>query len=94
MAGVGHISVFGLGSYAKTFKDTAPALNKFITDSVRVSNQWLVGLSALVSSINYAKQKRLVIPLGYHWAWVPLRPFWWPTPPWASQIFQYQAISV
>ncbi|MGB7919158.1 MAG: TSUP family transporter [Desulfobacterales bacterium] len=64
MAGVGHISVFGLGAYAKTFKDTAPELNKFITDSIRVSNQWLVGLSALVSSINYAKQKRLVIPLG------------------------------
>jgi uncharacterized membrane protein YfcA len=64
MAGVGHISVFGLGAYAKTFKDTAPALNKFVTDSIRVSNQWLVGLSALVSSINYAKQKRLVIPLG------------------------------
>jgi uncharacterized membrane protein YfcA len=64
MAGVGHISIFGLGAYAKTFKDTAPALNKFITDSIRVSNQWLVGLSALVSSINYAKQKRLVIPLG------------------------------
>jgi len=64
MAGVGHISVFGLGAYAKTFKDTAPALNKFITDSIRVSNQWLVGLSALVSSINYAKQKRLVVPLG------------------------------
>ena len=64
MAGVGHISVFGLGAYAKTFKDTAPDLNKFITDSIRVSNQWLVGLSALVSSINYAKQKRLVIPLG------------------------------
>jgi uncharacterized membrane protein YfcA len=64
MAGVGHISVFGLGAYAKTFKDSAPALNKFVTDSIRVSNQWLVGLSALVSSINYAKQKRLVIPLG------------------------------
>jgi uncharacterized membrane protein YfcA len=64
MAGMGHISVFGLGAYAKTFKDTAPELNKFITDSIRVSNQWLVGLSALVSSINYAKQKRLVIPLG------------------------------
>ena len=64
LAGVGHISVFGLGAYAKTFKDTAPALNKFVTDSIRVSNQWLVGLSALVSSINYAKQKRLVIPLG------------------------------
>jgi hypothetical protein len=64
LAGVGHITVYGLGEYAKTFKDTAPALNKFITDSVRVSNQWLVGLSALVSSITYAKQKRLVIPLG------------------------------
>lgn len=64
MAGVGHITVFGLGAYAKTFKDTAPTLNKFITDSIRVSNQWLVGLSALVSSVNYAKQKRLVIPLG------------------------------
>jgi uncharacterized membrane protein YfcA len=64
MAGVGHISIFGLGAYAKTFKDTAPTLNKFITDSIRVSNQWLVGLSALVSSVNYAKQKRLVIPLG------------------------------
>ena len=64
MAGVGHITVFGLGAYAKTFKDSAPALNKFVTDSIRVSNQWLVGLSALVSSINYAKQKRLVIPLG------------------------------
>ncbi len=64
MAGVGHITVFGLGAYAKTFKDSAPALNKVLTDSIRVSNQWLVGLSALVSSINYAKQKRLVIPLG------------------------------
>ena len=64
MAGVGHISIFGLGAYAKTFKDSAPELNKFITDSIRVSNQWLVGLSAMVSSANYAKQKRLIIPLG------------------------------
>jgi hypothetical protein len=64
MAGVGHISVFGLGDYAKSFKDTAPPLNKFVTDSIRVSNQFLVGLSALVSSVNYAKQKRLIIPLG------------------------------
>jgi uncharacterized protein len=64
MAGVGHISVFGLGAYAKTFKDSAPELNKVITDSIRVSNQWLVGLSAAVSSLNYAKQKRLIVPLG------------------------------
>jgi uncharacterized protein len=64
LAGVGHISVFGLGDYAKSFKDTSPGLNKFITDSVRVSNQWLVGLSALVSSVNYGRQKRLGVALG------------------------------
>jgi uncharacterized membrane protein YfcA len=64
MAGVGHITIYGLGAYAKTFKDTAPTLNKFVTDSIRVSNQWLVGLSALVSSLNYYKQKRLVPALG------------------------------
>jgi uncharacterized membrane protein YfcA len=65
MAGVGHITIYGLGAYAKTFKDTSPALNKMLTDSIRVSNQWLVGLSALVSSINYGKQKRLVTSLGF-----------------------------
>ena len=65
MAGVGHMTIYGLGAYAKTFKSTAPALNKFITDSIRVSNQWLVGLSALVSSINYQRQRRLVPALGF-----------------------------
>ena len=65
MAGVGHITIFGLGAYAKTFKDTAGTLNKLMTDSIRVSNQWLVGLSALVSSINYGRQKRLVVSLGF-----------------------------
>lgn len=65
MAGVGHITIYGLGAYAKTFKDTAPTLNKLITDSIRVSNQWLVGLSALVSSVNYGRQKRLVTSLGF-----------------------------
>jgi uncharacterized protein len=64
MAGVGHMTIYGLGTYAKSFKTSAPALNKFITDSIRVSNQWLVGLSALVSSINYHRQKRLVPALG------------------------------
>jgi len=58
------MTIYGLGSYAKSFKTTAPALNKFITDSIRVSNQWLVGLSAMVSSINYHRQKRLVPALG------------------------------
>lgn len=65
MAGVGHITIYGLGSYAKTFKDTAPGLNKLLTDSIRVSNQWLVGLSALVSSFNYYRQRRLVPALGF-----------------------------
>ncbi|BDV00597.1 UPF0721 transmembrane protein [Thermodesulfomicrobium sp. WS] len=64
MAGVGHMSVFGLGGYAKTFKGTAPELNKAITDSIRGSNQFLVGLSALISSFNYWKMGRLVMPLA------------------------------
>jgi len=64
MAGVGHITVYGLGNYAKSFKSTAPSLNKFITDSIRVSNQCLVGLSALISSFNYWKMGRLVLPLA------------------------------
>jgi len=64
MAGVGHMTIYGLGGYAKTFKNTAPNINKMITDSIRVSNSWLVGLSALVSSLNYYKQKRLIPALG------------------------------
>jgi uncharacterized protein len=64
MAGVGHITVFGLADYGKAFKNTSPVLNKLIADSIRVSNQWLVGLSAAVSSFNYYKMGRLVLPLG------------------------------
>jgi len=64
MAGVGHITIFGLGDYAKSFKGTNPVLNKLMTDTIRVSNQFLVGLSALVSSTNYARKKQLVLPLG------------------------------
>ncbi|MEW6670451.1 MAG: TSUP family transporter [Thermodesulfobacteriota bacterium] len=64
MAGVGHITVYGLGAYAKTFTKTAPALNKTLTDSIRTSNQFLVGLSALISTVNYLKAKRLAWPLG------------------------------
>jgi uncharacterized membrane protein YfcA len=64
MAGVGHITVYGLGDYAKTFGKTNPVLNKTLTDSIRTSNQFLVGLSALISTINYLKSKRLAWPLG------------------------------
>jgi uncharacterized protein len=64
MAGVGHITIFGIGKHAGEFRETAPMLNKVITDSVRVSNQFLVGMSALISSFNYYRMGRLVLPLG------------------------------
>jgi hypothetical protein len=64
MAGVGHITVFGLRAYGAGFQDSSPVLNKLITDSIRVSNQWLVGLSGLISSFNYYRMGRLVLPLG------------------------------
>lgn len=64
MAGVGHITIFGLGDYAKSFKQTNTTLNTILTDNIRVSNQWMVSLSALISSINYYKMGRLVLPLG------------------------------
>ncbi len=64
MAGVGHISVFGLGDYASTFKKTSPVLNKLLTDSIKTSNQYLVGLSALISSVTYYRMGRLVLPLA------------------------------
>ncbi|GAB6110384.1 sulfite exporter TauE/SafE family protein [Desulfomicrobium salsuginis] len=64
MAGVGHMSVFGFGEYAGAFKKTAPDLGKTMTDSIKASNQFLVGTSALISSINYLKMKRLVLPLA------------------------------
>lgn len=64
MAGVGHISVFGLSDYASGFKKTSPGLNKLMTDAIRTSNQYLVGLSALISSFTYYRMGRLVLPLG------------------------------
>ncbi len=62
MAGVGHITIYGLGDYAKGFGKIK--LNKVVTDSIRVSNQWLVGCSAALSTFNYWKAGRLVAPLG------------------------------
>lgn len=63
MAGVGHITMYGLGDYAKSFNKKL-MLNTILTDSIRVSNQWLVGLSAALSSYNYWRLGRLVMPLG------------------------------
>lgn len=62
MAGVGHMSVHGLGAYAKSFGKTP--LNKAITDSVRASNQMLAGLAALFSTFSYYRLQRIVLPLG------------------------------
>ena len=64
MAGVGHITVFGLADYGRSFKSTSPPLNKLLTDSIRVCNQYLVGLSAFISSVTYYRMGRLVLPLG------------------------------
>ncbi len=64
MAGVGHITIFGIGDYGADFRNTSPVLNKLITDSIRTSNQWLVGFSAFISSFNYYRMGRLVLPLG------------------------------
>jgi hypothetical protein len=64
MAGVGHMTVFGLGDYTKTFKESAPVLNKVMTDCIRMANQWLVGLSSLIGTITYLRMKRLAWPLG------------------------------
>jgi uncharacterized membrane protein YfcA len=64
MAGVGHLTLFGLANYGRSFKNTAPALNKIITDSVRTSNQYLVGFSSLISTITYYRMGRVVLPLG------------------------------
>ncbi len=64
MAGVGHMTIYGLGDYTKTFRQTAPGLNKTLTDSIRTSNQFLVGLSSIISVINYLKARRISWPLG------------------------------
>ena len=64
MAGIGHITIYGLGDYADTFKGESAELNTAVTDTIRVGNQFLVGFSALVSTLNYWKLGRLVLPVG------------------------------
>lgn len=75
MAAVGHMSVYGLGAYAKSFPKIMNAdgklvnapLNATVTDSVRASNQMLVGLSSVISTFTYYRMKRLVLPLALPW---------------------------
>lgn len=64
MAGVGHLTLFGLGGYAESFRFTNPELNALLTDSIRATNQYLVALGALISTYSFYRMKRLVVPLG------------------------------
>ncbi|NQU64328.1 MAG: sulfite exporter TauE/SafE family protein, partial [SAR324 cluster bacterium] len=64
MAGVGHLTLLGLGNYANSFQTTNPELNALLTDTIRASNQYMVALAALISLYSFYKMKRLVIPLG------------------------------
>jgi len=64
LAAVGHLSILGLGGFASSVAETQPELSRQITDSIRVSNQWLVGFSAIVACLSYLRQGRLVAPLS------------------------------
>ncbi len=64
MAGVGHLTIFGLGDFAASLRSTSPQLSMRVTDSIRVSNQWLVGFSAVISALNYYRMRRIVVPLA------------------------------
>ena len=63
-AGIGHISIYGLGAYADKFEGKSELINRAVTDSIRVSNQFMVGFSALIGVINYLKLGRVVLPVG------------------------------
>ncbi|HDN74479.1 MAG TPA: sulfite exporter TauE/SafE family protein, partial [Archaeoglobus sp.] len=70
MAGVGHISILGIGSWAgklkgvKITKGFYTDAGKYITDHIRMSNTALTWLNSLSSTINWYTQKRLVWPAG------------------------------
>ncbi|WP_457554887.1 sulfite exporter TauE/SafE family protein [Candidatus Pyrohabitans sp.] len=64
LSGVGHLTIFGLGDFASSLRNTNPELSTRVTDSIRVSNQWLVGTSAVISALNYYRMRRIVVPLA------------------------------
>jgi hypothetical protein len=64
MAGVGHITVFGLADYGRTFKSQAP-LNKLLTDSSGVQPV-PGGAVTFISSVTYYRMGRWV-PWGSAW---------------------------
>ncbi len=70
MAGVGHISILGIGNWASKLKGVKinkgmyHDAGKYLTDNIRMSNTAITWLNSLSSTINWATQKRLVWPAG------------------------------
>jgi len=68
MAGVGHISILGIGDWASKLKGKAidkgmyNDAGKYLTDHIRFSNTAITWLNSLSSTINWYTQKRLVWP--------------------------------
>ena len=68
MAGVGHISILGIGAWAKKLKGKSINIGmysdagKYLTDHIRFSNTAITWLNSLSSTINWYTQKRLVWP--------------------------------
>ncbi len=70
MAGVGHISVLGLGKYGSTLKGEPTDLGgyqdagNYVTDNIRFSNNLITLINSISGTINWQTQKRLVWPAG------------------------------
>lgn len=70
MAGVGHISILGIGKWASSLKGQPiktgkyTDAGKFITDNIRFSNNLITLINSTSSTINWYTQKRLVWPAG------------------------------
>lgn len=68
MAGVGHISILGIGNWASKLKGKSVNIGmysdagKYLTDHIRFSNTAITWLNSLSSTINWYTQKRLVWP--------------------------------
>ncbi|GAB6888841.1 sulfite exporter TauE/SafE family protein [Desulfothermus okinawensis JCM 13304] len=70
MAGVGHLSILGIGKWASSLKGTHVKIGsytdagKFVVDNVRFSNNLVTLINSTSSTINWYTQKRLVWPAG------------------------------
>ncbi len=70
MAGVGHISILGLGKWSASLKGKPIKIGKytdagkFVTDNIRFSNNLITLINSISSTINWFTQRRLVWPAG------------------------------